>query len=310
MRTDAIVNTANNALQNSGGVCGAIFKAAGAGELQRICNAIGNCKTGSAVATEGLALSKYIIHTVGPAWQGSDEGERNILYACYRNSLALAKKHNCGSIAFPLISTGSKGYPNEKALRVAVKAIGDFLLENDISVFLVLRKDTKFSLNSELHSSIQSFISKQNRVTEISGTATKKARKDLSLEKLKEEIEKRTNESFKQMLFRLIDEKQERFPKDSDVWKKANITRYTFSDISSRPNHLPSKNTAICLAVALELSLDITIDLLKKAGHALSPSIEFDRIIVYFIKEQFYDIHEMNIILAEFGQKSLGAVEK
>ena len=82
MKTDAIVNTTNNAMQNSGGVCGAIFKAAGAGDLQRSCDCIGGCKTGAAVATKGFNLSKYIIHTVGPVWQGGDNGERNILYAC------------------------------------------------------------------------------------------------------------------------------------------------------------------------------------------------------------------------------------
>ena len=158
MKTDAIVNAANNELQNSGGVCRAIFKAAGAGDLQRCCDRIGGCKTGSAVATAGFNLSKYIIHTVGPAWQGGNSGERNALYGCYMNSLTLAKKYDCESIAFPLISSGANGYPNEKALRVATKAIGDFLRENDMTVFLVLLKDTKFSLSDKLHLSIKEFI--------------------------------------------------------------------------------------------------------------------------------------------------------
>jgi len=158
IKADAIVNSTKNSLQNSGGVCGAIFKAAGAGDLQRSCDKIGECKTGSAVSTEGFKLSKYIIHTVGPVWEGGNNGERNILYACYRNSLSLAQKYECESIAFPLISSGANGYPNEKALRVAIKAIGDFLFENDMTVLLVLLKDTKFSLSGKLHSSIQKFI--------------------------------------------------------------------------------------------------------------------------------------------------------
>ncbi|NLT57841.1 MAG: macro domain-containing protein [Clostridiales bacterium] len=139
LETDAIVNAANRALQMGGGVCGAIFRAAGAEQLQRACDAIGGCETGGAVLTPGYDLSaRHIIHVVGPVWRGGGQGEAALLRACYENALRLAKAQGLQSIAFPLISAGIFGYPKEEALRIAGQAIGDFLRENDMEVCLVL----------------------------------------------------------------------------------------------------------------------------------------------------------------------------
>jgi O-acetyl-ADP-ribose deacetylase (regulator of RNase III) len=139
MKTDAIVNAANSMLQMGGGVCGAIFRAAGAIELQKACNEIGRCETGQAVITKGFQLpAQYIIHTVGPIWCGGTNAEEDRLSACYRNSLQLAKKHHLTSIAFPLISSGIYAYPKEAALQVAIDSIQSFLKSNDQMVFLVL----------------------------------------------------------------------------------------------------------------------------------------------------------------------------
>lgn len=136
---DAIVNAANSELQMGGGVCGAIFRAAGAEELQHACDEIGYCPVGKAVFTDSFRLpSQYIIHTVGPVWRGGDQGEEDLLRACYRNSLELALSLDCASIAFPLISAGIYGYPKEQAKQVAISEIEKFLQENEMLVFLAL----------------------------------------------------------------------------------------------------------------------------------------------------------------------------
>lgn len=128
LRMDAIVNAANPALQAGGGVCGAIFAAAGRAELQAACDAIGGCATGDAVITPGFRLpARCIIHTVGPVWRGGNHGEEALLASCYRRSLEVAAANGLRSVAFPLISAGTYGYPREQALAVARRAVNAFL---------------------------------------------------------------------------------------------------------------------------------------------------------------------------------------
>ncbi len=136
MKVDAIVNAANEWLKQGGGVCGAIFKKAGAKELQDECDKIGYCPCGDAVLTKGYNMSKYIIHTVGPRYVDGNHGERKLLENCYKNSLELAKKNNIKSIAFPLISSGIFGYPVDEALEVAKETIEKY--KGDLDVYLVL----------------------------------------------------------------------------------------------------------------------------------------------------------------------------
>ncbi len=129
-KVDAIVNAANRQLLPGGGVCGAIHRAAGP-ELAKECAEIGFCDTGEAVITKGYNLpAMYVIHTVGPVYSGS-ENDANLLSNCYRSSLKLAVKNRLNSIAFPSISTGIFGYPIEKASRVALSTIIDFLEKNE-----------------------------------------------------------------------------------------------------------------------------------------------------------------------------------
>lgn len=360
VQCDAIVNAANTSLLGGGGVDGMIHRAAGP-ELLKECRTLGGCQTGQAKITKGYKLPcKYIIHTPGPVWHGGNEGEKDLLSSCYYNSLLLAKKNNCKTVAFPLISSGIYGYPKEQALQVASETITRFLAEEapDMSVYIVVFDKNSYLISEGLYSDIRSFIDDKyvnelhkdralfgsrriinNEPTSIaldsdmmsdslpsssgySGTAAnrlfgqKKKTSDkarsksfsqLSEEKEHEDLSrmlKNMDESFSEMLLRKIDEKG---IKDSECYKKANVDRKLFSKIRSDKLYKPSKNTALAFAIALELSLDETKDMLQKAGFALSHSNKSDIIIEYFILREIYDIITINEALFSFDQKLLGA---
>ena len=140
LKVDAIVNAANTQLLEGGGVCGAIFRAAGSAKLRAACNRVAPIRTGEAVSTAAFDLdAKIIIHTAGPIWRGGSDGEVALLWNCYTNSLKLAREKGCKSIAFPLISSGIYGVPHEIALDCARTAIENFLSTDDsMTVYLVL----------------------------------------------------------------------------------------------------------------------------------------------------------------------------
>lgn len=326
MHVDVIVNAANNYLEPGGGVCGAIFNAAGRSELIKECRSKVYCKTGEAVITSGFNLpAVHIIHTVGPVWQGGDNGERKLLYNCYKNSLKLAKNNNLQSIAFPLISSGIYGYPKDQSLKVAISAINDFLKQNDMLVYLAVFAKTADMLSEKLFKSISQYIDdfyvkenepriRNSRLTvceplckygsehfmdqQNSASLTSEARM-----RTLDDLINNADKSFSQMLLQLIDEKGKT---DADIYKKACVDRKLFSKIRNNTNYKPSKRTAIALAVALELSLNETKDLLFKAGYALSHSSKFDIIIGYFIEHRIYDMFEINLVLFKFNQHLLG----
>lgn len=328
MQVDAIVNAANKSLLSGGGVDGAIHRAAGR-ELLLECKTLGGCETGQAKMTKGYNLpAKYVIHTVGPIWNGGAHGEEEKLRSCYRESLRLAFENDCESIAFPLISSGAYGYPKDKALKVAVDEISTFLLSADMMVYLVIFGKEALKISSKLFADITQYID-DNYVQEHTDSRFERRRKlrysrveaqdeavdmckesaplcetrillpGISLEERLEELD----ESFSQMLLRLIDE---RGIKDSQCYKKANVDRKLFSKIRNNVNYKPGKATAIAFAVALELSLPQTEELLRKAGYALSHSNKFDVIIEYFIVNKKYDIFEINETLFAFDQNLLG----
>ena len=160
MRVDAIVNAANTELMAGGGVCGAIFRAAGARELQAACDEIGHVDVGDAVATPGFALpARWVIHTAGPVWHGGKSGEREALASCYARSLELAAELGAASVAFPLISSGIYGYPREEALQVATEGIASFLAEgHDLDVALVVFDQGAHAIARDLYDDVAAYI--------------------------------------------------------------------------------------------------------------------------------------------------------
>ncbi|MBE6678435.1 MAG: RNase III inhibitor [Ruminococcaceae bacterium] len=315
MAVDAIVNPTDAAFSGSGGVDEAVHSAAGIG-LRKACEGVKSCGVGECKITRGYDLPcKYIIHTVGPKWKDGTAGEEILLKACYLTAIKAAIKKRCNTVAVPLISSGSFGYPKEKALTAATDAIKSALEEKDISVYLVVYDKQSYGISKALLGDIQSFIN-DRQLSEYSAQRSVKLfyrsapkAKDTKpcgfapLEDLEGRI-KHIDESFSQMLLRKIDEKG---MTDAQCYKKANIDRKLFSKIRSDVHYRPSKPTAIAFAIALELDLDQTKELLLKAGYALSHSNTFDIIIEYFIGKGIYNVFDINEALFAFDQNLLGA---
>lgn len=308
MNCDAIVNAANNSLLGGGGVDGAIHRAAGE-KLLAECKKLGGCRTGEAKITKAYKLPcKYVIHTVGPVWHGGDYGEEEKLISCYRNSLMLAEKYKCKSVAFPLISAGAYGYPKEQALQIAVSEICKFLMKNDITVYIVVFDKDCFQISKRLIHDITEYID-ERYVEEHYNERTRRLMnypfggQELSEPPSLSDAVGQIDESFSQMLIRKIDEKG---MTDAQCYKKANVDRKLFSKIKNNVLYKPKKTTAVAFAVALELPFSELRDMLSKAGFSLTHSNKFDIIIEYFVKKGEYDIFKINEALFEFDQPLLG----
>ncbi len=321
METDAIVNAANPSLLGGGGVDGAIHRAAGP-ELLEECRTLNGCKTGEAKITKGYLLpAKYVIHTVGPVYRDGRHGEEALLSACYLNSLNLAKAHGLETVAFPLISSGVYGYPKAQALKVAIDAITQFLIENEMTVYMVVFSRDAFEVSGKLFHEVQAFIddvyvgehtdlareSRRRRFmaphhaeasvmkSEVCSVPSKGA----SLDDMLKEID----ESFSEMLLRKIDEKQ---ISDAECYKRANVDRRLFNKIKNNPKYKPGKQTVLAFAIALELTLTETKEMLMKAGFALSRSNKADIVVEYCIETRNYNIIEINQVLFKLDLQPLG----
>ena len=374
---DAIVNTANPKPIYSSGTDGAIYVAAGADELLRERQKIGDIALGQAVATPAFALdAKYIIHTVGPAWIDGEHGEREAVRNCYENSLRLAKELSCESIAFPLIATGVYGFPKADALQIAVSVFSEFLSDTDMRITLVVFDEESFVVSGKIFSGIDAYIDanyvseqsweeygsiptasvthgggldrndrrghffaniagalsrpKQDSVGAVQEYEDDECDEEDAYDGFHEELQEgmsapmpsadkqttgrkkgrslddlmaHVGETWQESLFRLIDEKGYT---DTEVYKRANVDRKLFSKIRSNSEYQPKKITAVAFALALQLSLDETKDLLGRAGYAFSPSNRFDLIIEYFIEQEVYDTYTINLALFDHNQPLLG----
>lgn len=314
MQVDVIVNSANPRAIVGGGVDRAIHKAAGP-ELLIARQKIGNIDTGEAFITPGYnLLAQYVIHTVGPVWQDGKHGERELLASCYKNSLWLATDHKCSSIAFPLISAGIFGCPPEIAIATATRTIREFIDEHDLDVYMVMFDRESFKISSSLFDDVQNYIDEvyvdEHLAQERCNNYRRRREREAALYKnrvtdsrsLDEMLDDMTD-TFSEALFKLIDAKG---MTDPQVYKKANINRKHFSKIRTNQDYKPKKSTVFALAIALELNLAETRELLARAGYTFSYSNVSDVIIEYFIKLGKYDIDIINQVLFENGESTLG----
>lgn len=321
LNTDAIVNAANTDLIEGGGVCGAIFKAAGRMKMRDACARLAPVPTGDAVMTPGFDLAaRHVIHAVGPVYQDGQSGEEALLRSAYKKALTLASEQGLKSIAFPLISSGIYGYPKAAALAVASSAIRAFLAAHDLDVKLVIFDNAAFELNPDLLGRVEAYIDqhfadrqparRRAKRTDVPDSDIMRAAAPQVIETnvfspmLAKDAFDALDDSFSVFLFKLID----RYGYDEvEVYKRANLDRKLFSKIRSNPAYAPSKRTAVALAVALELGPDEAMDLLGRAGYAFSKSRLEDVIAMYFIERGLYDLFAINEVLFHYDRPLLGA---
>lgn len=339
MAADVIVNTANPRPVIGLGTDSRIHEAAGHGLLEAR-QRIGSIEPGCAAITPAFGLNaKYVIHTVGPVWQGGAWGEERLLRSCYTNSLQLALEHGCSSIAFPLISTGNYGFPKDRALQIAISVFSAFLLEQEMQIWLVVYDRDSYRLSEKLFRGVASYIDEnyvsawdpaerlERKTLDYPSQSVALRREDPKKQPVRPSMPmpmaapraappaaavgsgsladmlERMDAGFSETLLKLIDQSGK---KDSEVYKRANISKQHFSKIRNNPNYRPTKPTAVAFAVALELDLEQTRDLIGRAGYALTNSSKFDLIVRYFIERRNYNVVEINVALYEFDQSLLG----
>lgn len=315
MDVEAIVNSSGTRTSRVGGVEGSILDVGGR-TLREEIKALGKLSVSEAKFTSAKNfLADYIIHVRGPKYKSEEDADAEILLReSYKNCLNIAMQLKVKSIAFPLISSGSYGYPKKRAMVVAQEEILRFLEMNDLMIYLVVYDKESLTISEDFQLNVIQYIG-TNYVLRREHSARKMQTYDSrnrdvrsrQIQPKKTSLETSINnvkEGFTKTLLSLIDETGQ---KDSYIYKKANIDRKLFSKIRNNPHYRPSKNTILAFAIALELSLLKTNNLLSKAGYILSESIPFDVIISYCLKKEIYDIYEVNNILFLYDQELLGS---
>ncbi len=378
---DVLVNPTDEQFSGSGGVDAAVHGAAGR-RLRMACHRLAPLSVGEVCSTKGYGLkSKYVIHTVGPRWQGGDQNEAALLRSCYANALALSEQLGAESVAFPLISSGAFGFPKDQVLRVALDAVSEYLLtaQEEPDVILCVPDRRAYSLAEE--DGLKTFLGEAPCPMPVGNAAPRSALTDkrpapaprarraapkaagfqpgrrfesrceepfreetagedaagthadesnaasLSFEaeelplpaaepcfdralpcaaKPEESLEdwlKQQDDTFAVTLLKLIDKKG---LTDVECYKRANVSRKTFSKINTQKNYRPSKQTVLAFAVGLQLTLEETETLLRTAGFSLSRCYVADKIVEYFIRSGNYDIFEINAALYQYDQVLLG----
>ena len=334
VKADAIVNPVNPEVCIGGGVESAIYEAAGKEKLLEARKELGRLNPGKVGVTEAFNLdAKYIVHVSGLYWKGGNSFEARCLEECYEKALKAALDKGCKSIAFPLLATGTYGFPKDIGLDVAVSAFTEFLEEYEMDITLVVFGNDAVNVSGKLVDEVRSFVDdkyvkealeaeyKKDRNIEryalpnerfhlllkeetydlLDNACTKdtsSAKQPGSLEAALKNIYK---ESFEKHLQQLINKKGLR---NSEVYAAANISKQYFSKLL-KGQVKPSKDKMLALAVGLRLNMDETADFLRIGGYALSPISQTDTVVEYFIRKQEYNVLKINIVLFDYGLEPL-----
>ena len=327
MQVDAIVNPTDENMSGDGGTDHAIHKGAGE-KLSELCGKIAPCAVGQAKITPAYNLDcRYVIHTVGPVWKGGHEDVKR-LGDCYANCLNLAITAKCNSVAMPLISSGTYGFPKDIVLKTATNVISDFLYDNEMTVYLVVFDKDSYEISSKIYSDIKSYID-ENYISDFLCRSMMKQTRMLTSSALpvmsiepQEDAQKKKSRSMRDYVGKLfpcaydsddddycnheegLENMLENMDKgfrdtlfyyidakgitDVECYKRSNVDKKTFSKIKCKSDYRPSKITAISFAVGLKLNLEEANHLLRTAGICLSHSEKFDVIIEYFLKTGNY----------------------
>lgn len=331
VKADAIVNTANPLPKYAGGTDKAIYEAAGKEDLLAERKKIGNINPGEVAVTPAFNLkAKYILHTVGPTWDGGKKGEFEILRNCYKKCLEKAYELKCETIAFPLIATGVYEFPKDEALKIAMNEISDFLMKDDVdmTVKLVVFDDKAFRLSRNLFMQVESFITDNDVVQAYRQEYRMPERScyylgedDIPVRETRKVLN--TGSSFNEETFDrsqfISDEKEDlsfqkqllKIMMDKDIenavaYKRSNVTKGAFSKIMCGDTKKPQKKTVLGFCIGLGLNLEEAGELLASADMAFNPYNKRDNLVIQCIYHKQYDINEVNAMLYACGQPLLG----